>query len=484
VFYKSYAFVKRNKNKKMKILFKIIILLICFLNGNAQTCFTLSEIASLFEKQSSQIKNLQKGFYIKKLFFLNNASQWKWQSKISAEMPYNKSIESVVKGDGTITYVQREFINPELGLTTSRKLLHTGGEIGMRNNIGLLNNLAINDKQFNSNWINIFASQPLFAFNESKANYKKAIVEMSIDSIAIYKQQKVKLKEFMQVVLDMQLLQEKAFVLEQNIVVINKQKSISTLLLASGRVLPSDTLQISNELEKALLEQKQNIDISALKQNYMQQVLGNVGVFTICNFVTIDILQMDITELQASYERNNFAKELILDSFIAKQNAEKSKKAYGITTNINAGIGINKNANTAQGVFNSPSQRQNISISTSVPLSNWGNYYRGVEISKIENEIFEQNKIDIHNKANLWSKEQVNTYYYLIKNYKLAKQNIIVAEELIRVAQLKYSAGKITFIDLNKLLQEKRNLEYTILEQISKIHLFRYQLKVDTLLDL
>jgi hypothetical protein len=31
-----------------------------------------------------------------------------------------------------------------------------------------------------------------------------------------------------------------------------------------------------------------------------------------------------------------------LDSFIAKQNAEISKKAFGITTNINAGTGIKK----------------------------------------------------------------------------------------------------------------------------------------------
>jgi outer membrane protein TolC len=118
-----------------------------------------------------------------------------------------------------------------------------------------------------------------------------------------------------------------------------------------------------------------------------------------------------------------------------------------------------------------------------VPLSSWGNYYRSIEISKIESEIFQLIKIDIQNTANLWSKEQVNNYYYLIKNYKLAKQNIIVVEELLRLAQLKYSVGKITFIDLNKLLQEKRTLEFNLLEQIIKIHLFRYQLIEETLAD-
>lgn len=468
----------------MRYIFSIFILLCLGVNlSKGQTCFSLNEIATQFQNNSFQVNSLKKKLTINSLKYKSTLSQYKWQSKIGLDMPYNKSIESVVKGDGTVSYVQREFINPQLNLTTSRKLLNTGGEIGLQNNLGLLNNLAIGDRQFNSNWFNLFINQPLFSFNESKSNFKRSQLELSIDSLNFYKDKASKLKEFMTVVLDMQLYSEKANLLSQNIKYLNEQQSKLKMMYKAGKILASDTLQSNSEIENTTLELKQIIDSKDLKSIYISQMLTKTVDFNICDFSKIPIYLLDEGNMVQHYQNSNYAKELILDSFVAMQNIKKSKMAYGISTNIYAGIGANKSATTAQGIFNSPSQRQNVSITTSVPLTNWNNYARGNEIAKIEKELFEQNKMEVQQKAAFWSKEQINKYNYLIKNYNNIKKNIALQEELIRIAQLKLEAGKITFYDLNKILLEKKNREYQLLEQIKNIQLFKYELYESTLVD-
>jgi hypothetical protein len=449
----------------------------------AQSCKTLDQILQEFSGTNNELITLKAKLNIQYKLYQNQLDKWKPTAKLDVELPYSNSIESVISGDGNVNYLKRNYLNPLLSVSTSKKIPFTGGEIGINGSLGLFQNFINSNKQYNANWFNIYISQPLFAYNNFKFEQAKQRIELSIDSIKFYHDKETKLTKLVSAILDYEIAKQKIEYNEQ----LSKQANYSLqrikTLYQNGRALAEDTMLLSYSINKAKLEyEKLNDDIKA-KKEFLSTQLNRTYKNTICDLMEVPILKIDTTELKQRYIKYSFQKELLLDSFEVFENSKKIKKSHGLNTTISAGIGANQTSTNVNQLFTNPSQRQNVTLNTSVPITGWKTYKRNNEIALIEQQNYQRGRQDIQSNSNLWTTEMYNQYKYLLKSFQLTKTNLSNLENLSNSVYKRFEMGKVPFTDYNNVVNEISTIQQSQLEIIKQLYLLRFNLREKTLYD-
>jgi hypothetical protein len=452
-------------------------------NGQSN-CENFNSLLNEFSSANTSVKNLELGLKIKYLNYVIDQQQWKINSKGSFTLPYSKSIESIVQPDGNVLYTPRNYVTPIANITTTKKIAATGGEIGVTGGIDFFRNFVNNNRQFNANWINFYVSQPLFIYNQFKFDKIKQRLDLSFDSISYYVEKESKTKAFVEKLLD---FETKALQIEEansNISIANNAIEKIRILVENGRALGIDTIMLAIN-KNEIVAKRQNLEQSlvlarTIISNYINRPLNA----PLCSSLEMPAYILDSNILIPAYLKCNFSKELILDSFIAYENIKKAKKARGIVTSINAGLGANQSASNLGQLFTSPSQRQNISIGTAIPITGWDNYLRKKEVALLDREIFENNRSELLLNATVWYLQQLDTYNVLLKSYQqvTAKGNALLNIAAIQLE--KVVAGKATSIDYNSTITQIANSNIELIEIIKKVRLFRFEIRSYTLIDI
>jgi hypothetical protein len=467
------------------IYFITCLVIFCALNAKSQdNCENVNSLITEYLKSNSTIKNLDYGIKIKYLNNVIDQQQWKINSKGSFTLPYSKSIESIVQPDGNVQYIPRNYVTPIANITTTKKIVKTGGEIGFTGSMDFFRNFINNNKQFNANWVNFYVSQPLFSYNQFKFEKVKQRLELSNDSINYYINRELKTKAFVEKLLDY----------ESKILQIDEAgKSIKTtnfaidkikILVENGRALGIDTLILANSREQAIANQQKLVESSIILKAIISNYLGRTLNASLCSNNKVQLYNLDSNILIPAYLKYNFSKELIIDSFVSSENIKKAKKTRGITTSINAGLGANQTATNFNQLFTDPSQRQNISLSTSIPITGWDNYLRKKEVALLEATIFENNKNEILFSANTWYLEKVGEYNFLLKSYQQLLNKLEAFEKIGAIQFEKVMAGKTSSTDYNNTISQINSTKLEIIDILKNAQLFRFEIRSKTLIDL
>ena len=469
-----------NNLKAFCIAFHFLLLV---LPVKAQPCISLDDIIQEFASTNNDLITLNEKMKIQCKLYQNNQDKWKPSTKLEVALPYSNSIESVISGDGNVNYLKRNYLNPLLSISTAKKISLTGGEIGINGSLGLFHNFLNNNKQFNANWFNVYVSQPLFAYNEMKADRVKQRISLCIDSIQYYKGRETKLKSIVEAILDYEIAKQRIIHITQQFTEANYALQRTKTLYQLGRVLAEDTILIAYNLSKVNLEMAKLLDDLKAKQLFLTSQLSKNYDYSLCELFTIPNLQIDSSELRRLYLNYGFQKELIIDSIDAFENTIKMKKAHGITISILAGIGANNSSTDINQLYNSPSQRQNITLNATVPLTGWQTYKRNNQIALMEQQNYERAKQDIKNSAAQWAKETYNNYKYLVQSYNLAKSNLEGLKALANSVFKRYEVGRASFTEYASVLNEISNTEEGLLNIIKQLYILRFELRTKTLFD-
>ncbi|MEZ5046159.1 MAG: TolC family protein [Chitinophagaceae bacterium] len=449
----------------------------------AQSCQTLDQILNEFSKTNNELITIKEKLKIQNLKFRISQNKWKPNVKFDAVLPYSKSIESVISGDGNVNFVKRNYLNPLLSVSASKKIPFTGGEIAVTGSLGLFQNFINSNRQYNANWFNIYISQPLFAYNNMKAERIKEKLSLGIDSIQYYLNKELKLKKMVETILEYEIGKQKIKYNEVQIEQANRLLQRMKILLLNGRALADDTLLISYNLNKIKFENEELIESIRTKQEFLSSQLQHIYNYSLCELATLPVLKLDTTQLKQQYMKYGFQKELILDSFEVFENEKKMKKAHGINTSISAGIGANNSSSTFNQLYNTPSQRQNISLNTSIPITGWQSYRYNVEIASIEQQNFQRSKQDIDQQVTLWVKQTYNQYNYYIKSYQLSIKKLSNMETLAKSVYKRYELGKVLYTDYNIVLNEMNTVQNELLDIIKQVLILRFEIRTKTLFD-
>ena len=465
-------------NFKILTLFSVLI----FVNNLiAQKTLSIDDVFEIAFKNSNDIKILKNNF--EKAKIENSLFRISSLPKVntSVSLPYQRSISEVIQANGSQRFIERNFLNSSLNLNISQLLPFTGGTLNVTSSIN--NNRDFNNKisGFSSNWVNVSYQQSINGFNSYKWEKKINSLSFKKDSIDFLKE-KYKLKyDISKIYLDLSVASLKIDLLKQNILKTEKVLIEIEEKFKFGRILKIDLDQLKitlNQLNNQLLNSKTSYD-SGLK-NLCSKINYNNAESIKLNNVEFTTFNIDENLLRKEIKSNDFAIIKALKQIQSEAKIDKVKKEGAISMNLQFGLGLNSTATEFSNLYELPSQSQFVTISTKIPILDWGLSSKNLQIAKLEQEnlnleLLEQ-EVELEEKVD----EILNYQSSLIANNKSFEEQLKLSQTINEMLTELLKMGRKTISEYSTQLLDAMKLQIEC--QTNNNNLYLLKLNIDSIL--
>lgn len=197
---------------------------------------------------------------------------------------------------------------------------------------------------------------------------------------------------------------------------------------------------------------------------------------------TPDMFILEEKALSEAYENRQQVLEFERRKLQADQQVARARGSTGYELNIRGQFGVSGVGNSIESSYvDANSQQQNIAVSISVPIVDWGAAKSRVRAAK-SNKDLELVNID---------QEEVNFEQEIsleVKNYTSQRKQLVIASRADTIAQIRYNVtkqryliGKIKITDLNIAQQEMSSSRLTYLRALRDAWISYYRIRALTL---
>lgn len=469
-----------------KILLVLIVIFPCLTFSQSKK-ITLSQAIDLAQKQSPDYKitlNRNQSNYWR---FRNYKASFLPQLRFNATLPeYNKAVRRITNDDGQDIFVNQDQLVLEGGLSIAQNIPYTGGTLSLNSNLerielfGLDDNIGYSVVPFsiryfqNSLFYNPFKwdkkIEPL-VYEESKRDFIEKMENISVTTCQRY---------FQLLKAQMQLEIAKVNLSNQDTLY-----QISQGRFKIGKIAENELLQV----ELTLLNSRNVVTTNTIELKRTSQNLARYLELDTEN-IELDIpdklplFEVDVNKALQEAESN---RKQVIEFRRKRLEAEKEvafqKGNNRLKLGVAANFGISQNGNDLDNLFNNFNKQQNISVSVSVPIFDWG-------VSKSRRKMAEAD-LDLTNNNIDQEKQAFEQEIYLhVLNWSNQRDFLATAEKAKEIAikrydisQKRYVLDKITITDLNIALQEKDKAVLQYLNSLEKFWQDYYILRQLTLYD-
>jgi outer membrane protein len=479
--------MKIKTNKKIRVGLIILILLSNMLSSNAQTGLTLEQALSIAETNSPTIKKTRLNL-IRSQENLNaqNAALKSNFSLTVNPIGYNQSrnFNDLISKWNTTTTTTSYGV-----FTVSQPIVLTDARISLTNSFGYTDSYSeyanITTKGFSNN-LTLSIDQPLFTYNRTKLQLKE--LQLALENAQLnYAIQLLSMENSVtQAFYAVYQAQQSLDIADQAYQNMQKSYEISKNKVNAGISAQSEIFQAEVNLAttRSDYENKQ-VAFENAKDNFKILVgmdlyddiivIPNIAVDTVKVDIAFAIDQglanrMELRQSQISIETSEF--DLI-----------QTKALNEFKGDLGLSIGLSGDNPKLANIYAKPTDNQNIALSLTIPLWDWGERKSRIKASEAT---IESNKIDFTSEQNNIILNIRQTY----RNLNNLKNQIEIAEQSVKNAQLtydlnleKYKNGDLTGMDLNiyqnQLSENKLNYTNSLISY--KLELLN--LKIQTLYD-
>jgi outer membrane protein len=479
--------MKIKTNKKIRVGLIILILLSNMLSSNAQTGLTLEQALSIAETNSPTIKKTRLNL-IRSQENLNaqNAALKSNFSLTVNPIGYNQSrnFNDLISKWNTTTTTTSYGV-----FTVSQPIVLTDARISLTNSFGYTDSYSeyanITTKGFSNN-LTLSIDQPLFTYNRTKLQLKE--LQLALENAQLnYAIQLLSMENNVtQAFYAVYQAQQSLDIADQAYQNMQKSYEISKNKVNAGISAQSEIFQAEVNLAttRSDYENKQ-VAFENAKDNFKILVgmdlyddiivIPNIAVDTVKVDIAFAIDQglanrMELRQSQISIETSEF-------DLIHTKALNEFKGDLGLS------IGLSGDNPKLANIYAKPTDNQNIALSLTIPLWDWGERKSRIKASEAT---IESNRIDFTSEQNNIILNIRQTY----RNLNNLKNQIEIAEQSVKNAQLtydlnleKYKNGDLTGMDLNiyqnQLSENKLNYTNSLISY--KLELLN--LKIQTLYD-
>lgn len=444
---------------------QLYIFLTCFFliasqSVDAQQTMTMEEVINSAAGTSFQSVNAAQNQAIATADHQLYFSQLKPQVRLEATVPnYLKTSTAITQPDGSIAFRSVSQHNAALSLTATQDIPFTGGQLFLQTDLQRFDDLSADTKLYNGIPMRIGLIQPIFGYNRFK--FQNKIVELNKNIAA--KNYTIETKNSIAIAsglyFDILIAKENNNIAKTNSSINEKLLTITKERLELGKATKDELLQLNIELQNAKLSNQQSaLDVvqAVLELNTF---LGKDLTDTSDNFtwpetpetILLDEEKMISKAISHRPEIMRFQRSILE----AEDNYAQQKFQYGIQATLFASYGFAKGAGTLEGIYRDPLDEQQLRLSVSVPIVDWGTRKAARKSATLQ---IEQAKMN-NNQALLEMKNQVRrlvrTFHQQQQALELIKNTMDLAEERSQISNERYILGNISITDLTIAQREK-----------------------------
>ncbi len=476
-----------------KILF-IIVFIVSTLYTKAQKD---SVRLDLTLEQAIQIANTQSIYsFRQKNMYLS--SYWDYRSFKAERLPslslssnpinYQHTIESRYDSETKEdVFEPTERLTSDASLEISQNIIATGAEVTAESSLQRIQNIESGNLSYYSTPITIGISQPLSGYNEFKWTAK----------IEPLKFEQAK-REYLQSLQEVAIETTESFFdlvsseIDLTIAETNLSNADTLYRIGKGRFeIGTVTQDELLDLELTLL----NAQMSVTKaQVSLQQARISLNSFLgfddniVINCVVpheVPSFKIKVDEaMDKAYTNNPEMLDYEQQMLEAEQSLAETRGENGIVASISGNMGYNKNSNSLEEVYQSPyGNEQNLSVSLSMPIIDWGLRKGKIQMAKSNREVVEatvkQGKIDFE-----------QDIFISVMEFNMQEQQVKIAAKADTIAQLGYEVtkqrfliDKVTVIKLNSARNSLDDAKRAYIESLQSYWNSYYSIRKKTLFD-
>jgi outer membrane protein len=417
-----------------------------------QKVIKMAKESSIASKQASTTKQTRYWEY------LTYKSNYQPQLSLDGILPgYNKTFIEVQQPDGTIRFESIHNNNSSLNLSFSQSIAATGGTIFGTTQLQRFDDFDRKATLYNGVPFGIGYSQPLFSFNNLKWEQKiqplkynesrQAFIE-SMEEIAI------KANGYF---FDLLLAQVNFHIAETNLVNTKKILLVANEKYNLGKISKNEILQLQLEqlkAEKSAGIAKRDMEIATLNLRSYTGLKDTEKIALLLPGATINMEAPTEKVLSEAYANRSDAIGFVRRIAEAGRDVSKAKGDNGLNATLTAQLGFSKSGTTLSKVYQSPQDQQQVQVSFSIPILDWG---RSRSREKTAEANLQFTEYAVEQDKQIFTQEIVTQ----ITLFELMKQQLIltanadsIASEKYQIAKDRYVLGNLSITDLSIAFQE------------------------------
>ncbi|MFH0759704.1 MAG: TolC family protein [Bacteroidota bacterium] len=469
----------------------IIGLIVWVANLSAQdtmmVSLSLKNVVDLGISQSSAVKYVQNqdvNYYWR---WKNHQTRFRPQLTLSGSLPdFENQTKPITQPDGSIVFNEVTQLETSAQLAIYQPIPQLGANVYAASGIVRLQDFNNNTVGFSGYPVSVGIIQPLFAYNwmkwtrmteplvyeEAQKQFIESIEEISATATSLF--------------FNYLKIQTNYSLAETNLKNSKDNLKIARVKQELGNISENDFSRIQLSVfnaQKAL----NNARIDLKNADYeLKKYIGLDQKYQIELIIPLDMILWEVDpekalaeSLENRKETPQYERRLIQ----ADRDLTQAKRNAGVNATLNMSYGVSNSADVFGGIYENPEQQQNVSLSLSVPILDWGRSESQIKLAESQRELVlydvDQDRQDFE-RGVVVQVEQFNLIKSQIETAEAADK---VAAEGYLIALKKFQNGEISITDLNISLAEREGAKRDYIRSIENYWESYYRLREITLYD-
>ena len=447
-----------------------------------QTSVTLENILDQVIENSFAVNSARNSRKIAQLDYDFYRAQIKPQFAISASLPnFINTSTAVTQPDGTIAFQSVKQTTSSLALDMNQAITATGGNLFLRSDLTRFEDLNTDLIQYNGIPVRVGISQPIFGYNpwkyqqkiqpllleENRRNYTVQVEQALQDATAFY--------------FDILIAKQNRDIALTNEKVNEKLLQITEERFTLGKVSKDEKLQLEIELNNAKLSVVQanyafQNAIAALRTFLGGGLEGDTLIFELPT--QLDLSTIDIPALLQAAKRNRPELIAAQRNKLEQDDAlADAKQRFGFNANVTMSYGFARGSKVVGDIYSDPFEEQQINLSVSMPIVDWGRRRALLESIKTEQKNialdFQQQLLNIDNDI----QQQAYLCARLQRELLLLQSIVGKAEQRFEISNERYILGDIDITNLTIAQREKDQAKRNYINALQTYWVTYYNLR-------
>ena len=475
-----------NKNMK-KIILALLLLKTFHAFGNEQSMvFTLQEVIELAQTQSPDILRERHNFRASYWHHVAHRAGYLPSLSFRSDPGFNRRMSAITQPDGTLRFVQQNFLRTDATFEISQAVPLTGGHLSLRSRLERLDQLSDGTRRYSSVPVIIAYSQTLFGVNHLRWNQrieplrfaeaKRRYVE-ALESVAVRAVQ-----QFFGLAMAQTNLE---------IAYINLTNAEMLYLFAQGRynigtITENEMLQL--EISRLIAENdKMNAEMNLIQRTQMlRNFLGIHETVPIEVVIESEVPLIIINEEEAlAHTLANGSDILQMQRLLLEsdRNVAQARATTGLRADLFLEFGLAQQGSTIEEAFQSPLDQQFVGVGIRLPILDWGRGRGQREMARSQRDLtisqIEQNRVNIEMNISRLVQEFNMQMYQL----NVAARRDYTAERRGEITQRLFMLDRITVLELNTSIAERDTARRRYIIALQTYWELYYRLRSVTLFD-
>ena len=399
----------------------------------------------------------------------------------------DRAINEVTMDDGSVRFVEQNYLNTDLSLSLQQNIAWTGGTLSLQTSLQRMDLLSDKTFSWKSVPVNVAYSQSLFGYNSLKWN--RRIYPLR------YEEARRAYLETLELVAATAVDKFFAYVLAQSdyrTACQNYAQADTLYRFAQGRYRIGTTTENEMlQLEVNLLNEETNrMDARIAMKECALDLRSYLGLSDGDSLPDIrvsdelpDVVVHEGEALQWARVHSPDIANLQRRRVEAESNVAQAKANAGLKASLYLRFGLTQTSDRFSEVYRDPSQQQAVSVGITLPILDWGRGRGQVRVARSQRDLVEtqveQSLTDFDQNV----RKLVGQFNLQAMRVRVAARTDSTALRRSEVARRLYLLGRSSVLDLNASIEEKDAARRNYLNALHTYWSLYYTLRSLTLYD-